>query len=161
MRVASLRDLPLWAPLWAEYVTEYYEKGGTVPPSRANLDTFVSLYRSYVEGSLFGFPLLAEVGDSPAGVLLFGESPYGLGLETTRGRTGTLWGTFVKPEYRRRGISHMMQDFGFERARELGFAHCISYVRQGEPAAEANAFQWGGPVTSRGTEIVVSLRGEQ
>lgn len=49
----------------------------------------------------------------------------------------TIWGAYVKPAYRSKGIGKEMRLFLFNEAKTLGMSHCISAIVDDNPASLA------------------------
>lgn len=135
--------------------------GSVILPTEENLREFLGLFESYTVGSLHGFCLLAEPPGAPAvGCVLVGEEPgLGLHLKTTIGRLAMLWGVYVEPEWRRRGVAWKLQDDGMIHIQGWGFDTVSSQVLLSSPEAEGNAFSWPGGAQRYATTILVDLRG--
>lgn len=146
---------PEFAAMWSEFLVEQAQLGSPIEPTFENELVFARLVDSYLRGSLFGFGLMI-LDPEPCGCLLIGESPdRGLGLRTTWGRTATLWGVYIRPPYRQRGLAHQMQDLAIIKTRELGFASIVSDILQNDPARE-NALRFGA--VPHATLIYVDLK---
>jgi L-amino acid N-acyltransferase YncA len=49
----------------------------------------------------------------------------------------SIWGAFVKPEYRSKSVGKNMRLFLFEEAKKLNMTHCISSIAADNPASLA------------------------
>jgi GNAT superfamily N-acetyltransferase len=148
IRQATLKDRPTFLSLWKDLMLEQAKAGSNIKVCDDNILAYLSLFQSYIAGSLFGFTLLAIEDGKPVGIGMGGElPPSGFYLQTTDGRTITTWGVYVLPEYRRRGIAKALQDEAHIQARRLGFDTVISSLVVGDPVSEANALNWGLKVT--------------
>ena len=148
IRTATLADRPKFLRLWKEYMIEQSKAGGSVLVCDENLIAFLGLFESYIAGSLFGFTLLAWEDDEAVGILLGGESPAsGFHLQTREGKIATLWGIYVSPEHRRKGIGWALQDTARPLGRKLGFDTLLSSILTEDPVSNANALNWGAKIT--------------
>jgi GNAT superfamily N-acetyltransferase len=144
IRRATIKDRATFLGLWKEFMLEQEKLGSPVRVTDDNLRLYANLFESYEIGSLFGACLLAYQKDRPVGLILAGEQPPGgLPLETKYGKSATLWGVYVQPEYRRQGIAKKLQDAGPTVLRTMGFKTLFSSLIYGSEIATANALSWG------------------
>ena len=144
VRLAKWTDRHTFFQMWRPLLEVQHSLGSIVLPTDHNLREFGQMFESYTVGSLFGLGVVAEVGDKPVGFLLFGEEIGGLNVETSVGRTGIVWGSWVDPAWRRRGISHQMLTFGYGEAHQMGFRCVMSSVLLDSKEANANALNYPG-----------------
>ena len=144
VRLAKWADRHTFFQMWRPLLEVQHSLGSIVLPTDRNLREFGQLFESYTVGSLFGFGIVAEVVDKPVGFGMFGEDAGGLDVETNLGRTGIIWGTWVDPAWRRRGISHRMLDLGYQEAYQMGFRCVMTSVLLSSKEASANAFNYPG-----------------
>ena len=116
VRRATPNDATLFQELWKEYLEDQAEKGGDIVPDPRSLRTFVQLFHKYTEGDLSGLVLLGARGNA---VLMWGDPVIELTLRF--GRVAQGWGTYVRPEFRRKGISKQLRDLAVPALREAGF----------------------------------------
>lgn len=145
VRLATRADREPFLNLWLDYLKENADLGSPVLPSRYNMTQYRDLFDSYTVGSLRGTPVIASTSRGGVGVLMAGEPPGGFHLETSRGRLMEVWGVYVVPEHRRRGLAHKMQDHGRRVGIDLGFRGAVSTVAD-NAAARANALNWGAEI---------------
>jgi GNAT superfamily N-acetyltransferase len=144
IRQATLEDRQIFVTLWKDFMVEREKLGGAIEVCDENLLAYLSLFESYIAGSLFGFTLLAFEDEEPVGALLMGEyPPSGFNMKTKNGKTITAWGVYVRPEHRRSGIAWALQDEARVLGRRLGFDTVLSYIMSGDPVGQANALNWG------------------
>lgn len=147
IRTATLADRAVFLSLWKDYMIAQAKAGGPIEVCDENLLAFLGLFESYIGGSLFGATLIAWEDDTAVGLLMGGESPSsGFHLRTTAGKVCTLWGVYVQPEHRRKGIGWALQDLGPKTARKMGFDTMLSSVIASDPISSANALNWGAEV---------------
>jgi GNAT superfamily N-acetyltransferase len=160
LRLAAWQDRGHFLRLWRQFMEEEAMYGSRVEPTDGNLLEYLRLFDSYVRGSLFGFCLLAQ-GDQdpePVACLLGGETPPGgLSLTLSHGKAATLWGVYVEPEHRRKGLAGRLQDRAKVEAREMGFKVTVSGVLASNEAGEVNAKHWQGGIEVLGWTLVASL----
>lgn len=131
---------PIFLILWKEYLKEQYDKGAPYVANDWNLLTFLKLYDSYDRGSLFGGTLFAHEDDQWVGLLMGGEDyPNGAQVETRWGKTATVWGVYIIPEYRKQGIGLKLTLAAQQRAKDMGFDTMISTVTHSVTEAVAHA----------------------
>jgi GNAT superfamily N-acetyltransferase len=148
IRQATLSDRPRFLSLWKDFIIEQAKLGSPLEVCDDNLRTYLGLFESYITGSLFGFTLLATKADETVGVLMIGETPpNGLHFITRDGTVATLWGVYVQPEHRRKGICWALQDAGRPITLQLGFNTMRSTILADDPASNANALNWGAKIS--------------
>lgn len=139
IREATPADKPHFLRLWKDLLQSLWDSGYGVIPSDESVGWYLSLFKGYVDGHLFGgcglwYPegpnLLDDCGvwypDTPAnpeGIYMFGETHDG-GVSTPTmkyGKVGMGWGVYVTPEHRKLGAARSLMDHGLEKAGQLGF----------------------------------------
>jgi GNAT superfamily N-acetyltransferase len=106
IRQATLNDRATFLALWKDFLIEHVKLGGHIEICDENLLAYLGLFESYIVGSLFGGTFIAWEGEEPVGILMGGETPPGgFYTRSTRGKTCTVWGIYVVPEHRRKGIA--------------------------------------------------------
>jgi len=147
IRTATLADRPAFLSLWKDFLIEHAKQGGHIEVCDENVLAFLGLFESYIAGGLFGATLIAWEGDEAVGLMMGGESPPGgLYIQTTRGRMYNIWGGYVRPEYRRKGISWAMLDLCPAIARKLGFDTMTSLIIPNDRVSSAHTLDWGAKV---------------
>lgn len=126
IRQATLDDRPEFLRLWQAYLTTQRKEGNYLWDNLHNLHLFLGFFEAYVQGSLKGCVVLCqpEEVDHPVGVAMGGQTVDRPEWETDLGETAILWGLYVEPEYRGRGISAKL----FQRAREYGLSVGIQTI---------------------------------
>ena len=161
LRLATYQDRPTFLRLWRPFMEEEARHGGQVEATDGNLLEYLRLFDSYTRGSLFGICLLAQ-GDPntpPVGCLLGGEAPPGgLNLTLSHGKAATLWGVYVEPQARRKGLAGRLQDRGQLEAGRLGFDVVVSGVHTKNDIGEINAKHWGGGIEVLGWTLLAQAR---
>lgn len=127
VRHAKAGDRNLFKKLWLEYLTESYEsKDSEIKPSQKNLETYGLFFDLYVEKKLQGLVLF--IGESA--VLMWGSigaTPFE--MDTVHRAMG--WGTFVKPDARRKGYSKLIRTEAAKLLKEMGFETVVGEVKHG------------------------------
>ena len=148
IRQATLADRPAFLTLWKEFLIDHAKQGGVIEVCDENIRAYLGLFESYIAGGLFGGTFIAWEGDEAVGVLMGGETPPGgFYVRTTRGRTCTVWGTYIVPKHRRKGIAWALQDMARPLARKQGFDTLTSSIITSDPVSSANALNWGLKIT--------------
>lgn len=126
VRHAKPGDRNLFRKMWLDYLTESYgTKDSEIQPDDFNIDRYSLFFDLYVSGQLPGIVLF--IGE--AAVLMWGgigEDPFHMDTKRALG-----FGTYVKPEARRKGYSKMIRQAGVLLLRELGFETVIGEVKHG------------------------------
>jgi len=157
--VGTREHRPAFLSLWGEFLKEQYDKGGPYLAHDENLLIFLALYDAYDTGSLFGGAVLAREDDRWVGVLMGGEDfPSRSAPETRLGKTATVWGVYIIPEYRQRSIGLKLTQAAQQHATDMGFDTMISFIYDSMPEAVANAKSY--PNMKRcGFVVTVDLKG--
>ena len=126
VRQAKPGDRNLFRKLWGDYLKEAYEsKDSEVQPNDFNLDRYSFFFDLYVSGGVPGVVLF--IGDSA--VLMWGgigEPPFQIDTERAVG-----FGTYVKPEARKKGYSALIRKEGARLLKEMGFDAVFGEIKHG------------------------------
>lgn len=148
-RKAGPIDRKLFMELWREFQKEEYELGGDILPTQFNAMQALSLFMHYVRHDYRGGVYFAE----DVGVTMVGETPSGgFSFETRYPGYATVWGIYIRPEYRKKGISHGLLDYAREDLSQW-FDGYFSTINPSE-AAQANALNY--KQTQRHTLVIRS-----
>jgi GNAT superfamily N-acetyltransferase len=144
IRRAHKQDRDAFLGLWREMLVENYGIGGEILPSESNVEFYGRLFDAYVTEQFQG-AILLSVGDDaiPNGCLLWGDSGPGQ-VETRWGRIAMGWGTYVRPEFRRRGISTDLRCEGRALLREMGFDTVLGSAVETNEAGIRSGLDRGG-----------------
>jgi GNAT superfamily N-acetyltransferase len=135
--------------LWREFQQEEYDLGGDIIPNDYNALQAHALFHYYVTGDLRGGVFLHE----DKAVVMAGETPpQQFGFQTRYPHYATVWGLYVRPEYRRQGLSHRLLDFGRQEL-SAEFDGYFSSINPSE-AAKMNALNY--KQTQRHTLVINS-----
>lgn len=131
--------------LFQEYLIEERKQGSHLVDSTHNLNYFRKYFDAYVIGSLFGSCLLwfPEGDTTPRGMALVGEQWEPAGWESDLGRSCVIWGLYVEPAYRGKGISLQLGEFGIQRGIEIGFDTVTTSVLDDNTNGENAALKFG------------------
>jgi len=151
LSVAGWDDLRKFEMLWEEYLEENHKAGDIMLPTKANLKSFRQIASAYVESPELGFVLLAEEKKIPVGVLMWGALPS-LGFETTLGKTANGWGTYVRPEWRGKGLSSELREQARVLLKAIGINTLMGSVLPGNLPAEGSVDSLG---FERGAQVVI------
>ena len=146
IRETTYQDRQDFLRLWAEYLTEQRKQGSFTHDSKRNLMNFRSYFDSYTLGNLHGFTLFWTPAESeaPQGVVMAGEDWGGMSeWDTDREKTAVLWGVYVRPEYRGKGIGLELEFAALPVGLRLGFTHVETMVRTGNEHGSDMAFGFG------------------
>jgi ribosomal protein S18 acetylase RimI-like enzyme len=129
IRHATMQDRTRFLQLWGAHILEQEKDGSKLLATTANLYKFLDYFESYIQGSLFGIVSIAEVDGESVGVCMAGEFAQEDTWDTTLGKLANLWGVYVEPEHRGKGLGVKLFATVLERGRELGFDAVETYVR--------------------------------
>jgi GNAT superfamily N-acetyltransferase len=104
IRRATKDDLRQFTFLWKEYLLELQTLGGAIWPSHRTLRFYREMVRIYDSDPLLGVCLIGWEGKKPAGVVLWGTLAP-MPIDTDHGRVAQGHGTYVRPDFRGRGLS--------------------------------------------------------
>ena len=133
-------DRKLFCTLWREFLEEMNDD----PPSDYNIQAAKDLMMFYTRNEVQGIVVFAMEGDTVVGVGMAGLQPPGIwqGFDDGYGLTGTLWGIYIRPEYRRKGMSHALLDWGQTHPKMKGIKGYWASVRNTSEAAMQNALRY-------------------
>ena len=104
--------------------------GSPVEPSSRSVAAHTQLFDCYDVGVLFGGALVVCDETIIVGILMWGEQPYpALDIDTNLGRCATLWGIYILPDYRNKGLGDPLMNKMFDDAKDLGF-NTVSTIMQ-------------------------------
>lgn len=129
IRHATLTDRADFLHLWSAHLQEQEKDGAKLLATRSNLYQFLDYFESYIGGSLFGIVCVAEVEGEVVGVVMAGEFAQPNSWDTTFGKLANLWGVYVDPIHRGKGLGVKLFSLCRERGIELGFDAVETYVR--------------------------------
>jgi len=127
VRNAKEGDRNLFRKLWKDYLTEAYNsKDSEIQPDDFNLDRYSMFFDFFVSGQLPGIVLF--IGDSA--VLMWGgfgdNDPFHMDSKRAVG-----FGTYVKPEARRRGYSMLIRAEGKKQLKDMKFDSVVGEIKHG------------------------------
>jgi GNAT superfamily N-acetyltransferase len=146
IREATRLDRPEFLRLYYDYLLEERKLGSSLPASLHNLTFFRKYFDAYTMGCLFGACLLwfpDEEPETPRGLALVGEEWETPGWETDLGRVCYIWGLYVEPPYRGRGVGLQLGQFGIKRGIEIGFDTVRTAVLYSNQHGENAALKFG------------------
>ena len=123
VREARPRDVGLFRSLWSQFLREQQEAGSIIRgDSEKNLEIFTNVFKTYVDKEASEYDqhngIALFIGE--VAVLLVGAS--GNSVEMTIGRRpARVWGIYVIPDQRDKGIEVKLYEEAFKRLREMGF----------------------------------------
>lgn len=129
IRNATMQDRTRFLQLWGAHILEQEKDGSKLLATTANLYKFLDYFESYIQGSLFGAVAIAEVEGKAVGVCMGGEFASPDTWDTTLGKLANVWGVYIEPSHRGKGLGVKLFAFISERGRELGFDAVETYVR--------------------------------
>ena len=130
VREAKERDLGLFRKLWMGLLEEQEAKGSTTKATKKTLAVFENIFQAYVEGKYEGIVLF--IADKA--VLMWGDS--GVGIDYSKGKIASGWGTYVALDARKKGLSKAIRKRGNELLKEKGFSGITGHVIKDDEAAE-------------------------
>jgi len=110
------------------------KEGSLILPNDKNLQLFTELFKLYVTGKLVGLVLLISDDGRDVGIQMDGVPPAA--PELTIGKYTMLWGTYLEPEYRGKGITHEIYKVAMEWTHKNGFTGGISGILVGDQRVE-------------------------
>lgn len=133
VRLATLDDgyAAAFLSMVAAYLHELREMGSEVMVTERTLDFWDSIFEMYIEQPDTGVVLVAVDRSSRefAGFTMAGAmSPEPAPIDTDFGKTAIGHGTYVKPQYRGRGISSILRASLKERLALVGFTTLVGGV---------------------------------
>ena len=143
-RFATKEDRTHFIDLWSAYLLEQREGGASLLPNDRNLLTFRNYFDAYATGQLPGVTVFWEEAGLPVGVVLAGGDFSESIWDTDYARLATVWGVYVRPEYRGKRIGLQMEQFGEPVLVQHGFTAAKSSVRVSNPLGSANQRHWDG-----------------
>lgn len=152
VRLAKPRDIGLFKKLWRLYLEEQTENGSLLLPVEENVDVFANIFRMYID------PTIPEDAQKDGVVLFISDVAFimwgdsGDMVKTKLGRTAYLWGVYVKPEYRRKGLSEMLHKEAMKHLLSMGFESLYGTV--------LSQNETGFKALERGTEKEVHILAE-
>lgn len=146
IREALLRDEDAFLHLWMDYLTEREKEGSLIAATSANVRHYQLLFRSILPNPTLGVVVLAEAEAHIVGAGLYGPR---MPLDASGGRRICIGnGTYVDREWRRRGLSATIYNFGFAALRARGFTHITGAVDAMNEVSLASVLARGMDVTS-------------
>lgn len=126
LHAATMDDEGAFLILWMDYLVEREKDGSLIAATHANLRYYHNLFRSVVEDFRQGVVVIAKVGEETVGAALYGPR---MPLDASGGRSVCIGnGTYVAADWRRKGLSAQIYNFGFEHLRARGFTHITGSV---------------------------------
>lgn len=152
VRPATSSDYGQFISLWEDFLKERELLGSVVPCSEAALRHATDLFYRITLRRIPGVCLIAP----QKGCNLWGpELPF----PTKLGRTLIAQGTFVRAEFRQRGLAWKLLEQGLHVAAELGFDAVLSSVDTGNSLSTRNADK-AGFVSCQSSMILPTKRSE-
>jgi len=115
--LAGSDEQDIFMELWKEGVESQFKMGSSVVPSVKTMDFFLDVFNSYASSELKGVCLF---GASENAVLLWGETGSDFPWESTMGKWAMGWGTYVRPAYRRQGVSRLLRNQAMRYLNAMG-----------------------------------------
>ncbi len=138
--------------LWELYLEENLDDGGTVEPSKYNLDFFLLLVQWYLRDCTVGITMLAWEGQTPIGILIWG-APLMSSLTQAGGRRAIGWGTYVMPQWRKTNVATELRTKAREHLKEFGFTKLDGTVDPRNQAAVKSVEALGFRHTTMNVEL--------
>ena len=146
IREAVYEDRAIFLRLWASYLSDQHKNGSMTLDTNRNLINFRSYFDAYTLGDLDGFILLWTPPESedPQGVVMAGEDTGGSKWwDVAHEKTAILWGVYVDPEYRGKGIGLQLEFAALPVGLRIGFTHVETMVRTVNEHGSDMAFGFG------------------
>tara|TARA_R110002020_G_scaffold361601_5_gene574094 strand:- start:1298 stop:1810 length:513 start_codon:yes stop_codon:yes gene_type:complete len=126
LRIAQeTEDGNIFLELWGEYIDTQIEMGSDIIKTDKTMNYFEDIFWSYVDGTLDGVTIFGADNNA---VLMWGETGSDFPYDTSRGKWGSCWGTYIRPEYRRMGWSKRMREIAKKILQEQGFETLVGGV---------------------------------
>ena len=129
VRRAMLQDEASFRVLWQRFAMQQFDEGSLILPTHYNLNIHTALFRSYVSNPATGLVLLVTDGAKDVGLHM--EGVIQGGFELSIGPYTMLWGDYLDPEYRGKGISHLIYEAAMKWTYEHGFTGGITGILTG------------------------------
>jgi ribosomal protein S18 acetylase RimI-like enzyme len=126
---AQLSDRAEFLRLWSDHLVEQEKDGSKLLATTNNLYRYLDYFENYIMGSLFGMTYFYVLDGKRVGVCMSGEFALPDDWDTTLGKLAVLWGVYVEPEHRGKGIGVKLFASVLESGKELGFDAVETYVR--------------------------------
>lgn len=132
IRRATMEDRPHFLRLWASFLEDQRKLGSHMLPSRNNLYRSLDSFEAWIRGDRYGICLFWEPeGEDPVGIIMGGSDPVPSVWETDMGEVPALWGLYLEPSYRGKGIGAKLTAATFEDAIKWGMDYFETYVLVG------------------------------
>lgn len=126
LREALLQDEVAFLTLWMDYLSEREKNGSLIAATNRNISHYRLLFRQLCKYPKLGVVVLAQAEEHLVGIGLYGPK---LPLDATGNRKICIGnGTYVTREYRSKGVSRAIYDYGFESLKRRGFTHITGSV---------------------------------
>jgi ribosomal protein S18 acetylase RimI-like enzyme len=158
-RLAQISDRAEFLRLWGAHLLEQEKDGSNFLATTNNLYRFLDYFEDYINGSLFGMTYFYAVDGKRVGVCMSGEFALPDTWDTTLGKLATLWGVYVDPDHRGKGIGLKLFASVLERGKELGFDAVETYVRVDNEHGRRVAKAFGTKVYNQ--QCIAPLYGEE
>ena len=114
-----------------EMMKQEREAGSHIHATTKNLLHYTGYFDGYTMGHMFGGCLfwMPQPWEPPQAVIMFGEDTGTERWDTDRLSCATLWGGYVRPEFRRKNIGKEMMYAMCPELLKLGFKHLETRVR--------------------------------
>ena len=142
---AVYEDRPKFMDIWMEMMKQEREAGSYIHDTTKNLLNYTGYFDTYTMGQLFGTCLLwmEQPWESPQAVIMAGEDFKTEAWDTDRRSSATLWGGYVRPEFRRKNIGKEMMYAICPELLKLGFSHVETRVRVDNKGGHREALDLG------------------
>jgi GNAT superfamily N-acetyltransferase len=114
--------------------------GGDIRPTEKTMEFYCGLFRDYTTGRRAGTVVFGANGNA---VLMWGETGTELPWDHNLGRWAMGWGTYVRPEHRRKGWAKLMRLSASEYLRKRGFTSVLGGPIPGNKAGMASLSEMG------------------
>jgi len=142
---AVYEDRPKFLDIWMEFMREELKAGSHIHATTKNLINYANYFDAYTNGQMFGACLfwMEQPWDTPQAVVMAGEDFKTEGWDTDRPSQATLWGAYVRPEFRGRNIGKEVKCNVYLELLKLGFSHVETRVRVNNKVGHRTALTLG------------------
>lgn len=128
---AVYEDRPKFLDIWMEMIQQERDSGSHIHATTKNLLNYARYFDAYTRGQMFGGCLfwMPQPWEPPQAVIMFGEDFKTEDWDTDRPSCATLWGGYVRPEFRRQNIGREMMYAICPELLKLGFHNIETRVR--------------------------------
>jgi len=143
IRNATPQDAALFGSLWIELLESHQEYGGDILPTERTMAYFRGVFQAYTEEERQGVVLFGARNNA---VLMWGELESDFPYDHPWGRWAMGWGVYVRPDFRKQGISSALRQRGANELSLMDFETILGGLATGNSPARESIIQFGGTI---------------